>query len=89
MIRILFHDLPTVLLSVKAADTQLIGDGRIALVVGGVAGVDGNFHSKTSSLRSPVHRALAAYRNRLFEQPTSREHAPAQQAEGFGFLLMR
>ncbi len=50
MIGEVFHDLPASALGLSAAETKLVLDGRIALLVGGITGVKGNTHSL-----SPCH----------------------------------
>lgn len=44
VVGILLDNLPALLLGVETADAELIGDRSVALVVGGIAGLDRDFH---------------------------------------------
>ena len=47
-IRIFFYDLPALLLRIGAARAQLVGDGGVTLIVGGVTGLERDLHLATS-----------------------------------------
>ena len=49
VVGVLACDVPALTLRKFAADAELISDRCVTLVLGGVAGVDGNFHSRPSS----------------------------------------
>ena len=79
MIRVLVGDLPALPFGKRAADSQLIGDGRIALIVGGVPRVDPDFHDFTSM---DSRRRSAALGLEDFARSLPREHAD-ERAERF------
>ncbi|MFT3974885.1 MAG: hypothetical protein QM699_16000 [Amaricoccus sp.] len=56
MIGIFLHHRPAFLLGAQAAQAQLVGDGSIALVVGGIAGVECDSHARASLIREAVAR---------------------------------
>jgi len=48
VVRVLASDLPALLF--RAADAELVSDRCVSLVLGGVAGIHGNLHSRSSEL---------------------------------------
>ena len=70
VVRVLLADRPALPLGERAAHAELIGDGRIPLVVRGVARVDGNFHDLhlIESLRSLLQFQLEALARGLSRQ---------------------
>ena len=50
VIRVLALDVPALALRELPADAELVGDRRVSLVLRGIAGVDGNLHSRPSSV---------------------------------------
>jgi hypothetical protein len=54
VVRIRTLDVPALALCEFAADAELISDRRVPLVLGGVAGVDGDFHCRPSSVELSV-----------------------------------
>jgi len=79
VIRVLVGDLPALPFGKRAADSQLIGDGRIALIVGGVPRVDPDFHDFTSM---DSRRRSAALGLEDFARSLPREYAD-ERAERF------
>jgi hypothetical protein len=49
VVRELGGDVPSLTLCKLAADAELVSDRRVALVLGRVSGVDGDFHTRPSS----------------------------------------
>ena len=50
VVRVFALDVPALALRELPADAELVGDRRVSLVLRGVAGVDGNLHSRPSSV---------------------------------------
>ncbi|WP_346343716.1 hypothetical protein [Gluconobacter wancherniae] len=61
MVGILLDDAPALFLRVGAADAKLVGDRGVALVVGGIAGVERDLHDEVS-LRSGATTLLLLLR---------------------------
>ncbi|WP_237914877.1 hypothetical protein [Acetobacter senegalensis] len=61
MVGILLDDGPALFLRVGAADAKLVGDRGVALVIGGIAGVERELHDEASlTVRSGGAAPVAA-----------------------------